>query len=58
MSLFQYDEVCLSDPAVVVEMKVKKARSGDMCVDLIDLERVDIALFIIDVSTALNALPV
>jgi hypothetical protein len=29
-----------------------------VCVDLIDLERADTPLFIIDVCTALNALPV
>ena len=29
-----------------------------VCDDLIDLERADVALFIIDVCTALNALPV
>ena len=34
------------------------SQGGVMCADLINLERADVALFIIDACTALNALPV
>ena len=49
-------------PAMLISSKKRKwvvERIGErVCEDLINLERADAALFIIDVCTALNALPV
>ena len=40
------------------EETLNRAETVCVCVDLINLERADVALFIIDACTALNALPV